>query len=212
MSDEIRSTYDKYIGKLFAPEDDVLIWIKEQINQSDMPPISVKSHDGYLLSWLMKLIAAKSVVEIGTLGGYSGTWIARALPDDGKLYTLELEEKHAQVAQAAFDKAGVSDKVEILLGNAHETIKQLSGQHPFDFVFIDAEKGGYLDYLNWAIENLRSGGIVTAHNVYRNGRVMNPTSDDDKALAAFNQAIANHPQLESLIIPLGDGMAAGMKK
>ena len=212
MSDDMRSAYDKYIGKLFAPEDDVLIWIKEQINQSDMPPISVEGHDGYLLGWLMKLVNAKTVVEIGTLGGYSGTWIARALPDGGKLYTLELEDKHAQVAQAAFDKAGVSDKVEILLGNAHETVKQLSARGPFDFVFIDAEKGGYVDYLNWAAENLRSGGIVTAHNVYRNGRVMNPTSGDDEAIAAFNQAMADHPQLDSIIIPLGDGMAAGMKK
>lgn len=212
MSDELRKRFDKYIGDLFAQEDDVLKSIRSEIEHHNMPAISVQAFDGYLLQWLMRIVGVRTAVEIGTLGGYSGTWIARALPDDGILYTLELSDKHAQVARGNFKKAGVSHKVEIIVGDAQDTMKQIANSAPFDMVFIDANKGAYLDYLRWAVDHVRPGGMVTAHNTYRDGRVMTPESDEEHIIANFNRALAEDPRLRSIIIPIGDGMAVGIRQ
>ncbi len=155
---------------------------------------------------------AKKVVEIGALAGYSGTWIARALPADGKLYTLEKSSKHAAVARSSFERAAVNSKVELLEGDAQDSLKKLASKGPFDLIFIDADKGGYPAYLAWSVENLRPGGMVAAHNAFRNGKVLAPESDDDRAMAAFNRALAAESRLESFILAIGDGMAVGIKK
>lgn len=155
---------------------------------------------------------ARRVVEIGTLAGYSGTWMARALPDDGKLYTVEKSAKHADVARRSFEHAGLEDKVEVHQGEALAILDNLSSKGPFDLVFIDADKTGYPDYLRWAVANLRSGGVVAAHNAYRSGRIFEPETDDDRGMAAFNEALAAHPELDGIIIPMGDGMAVGVKQ
>jgi caffeoyl-CoA O-methyltransferase len=152
------------------------------------------------------------VVEIGTLAGYSAIWMARALPPDGKLYTIEKSSKHAQIAQASFQRAGLDKKIELREGAASDWLPKLVGQGPFDFVFIDADKEGYPDYLNWAVENLRLGGIVTAHNAFRHGAVLAPKTNEDRGMDDFNKLIASDPRLESVILAVGDGMAAGIKK
>jgi caffeoyl-CoA O-methyltransferase len=212
IAEEMRDQLDQYVTTLFAPDDDVMQWIQSEAVRNDLPAISIRPFEGRLLQFLMKSIMAIKVVEIGTLAGYSGTWLARALPADGKLFTLEKSAKHAQVARASFERAGVTDKVVLLEGSALDNLGKLTAQGPFDFVFIDADKGGYPEYLTWTIENLRPGGMVAAHNAFRAGKILAPESDDDRAMLAFNEAIASNPRLDSYIFGVGDGMAVGLKK
>lgn len=212
MNADTRLQLDSYITGLYAQEDDTLRWIQQEADRQELPPISLKPFEGRLMQFLISLAGAKKVVEIGTLAGYSGTWMARALPPDGRLYTLERSSKHAQVAQRSFQQAGVADKVNVVEGEARESLKKLSAEGPFDLVFIDADKASYPDYLAWAIDNLRPGGVVAAHNAFRGGSILTPQSDDDHAMLAFNRAIAEHPQLDGMILAIGDGMAVGVKK
>ncbi len=210
MADK-QQTFEQYVTDLFAAEDDVLTTIQAETRRNDMPQISLAPQEGRLLQFLVKVTQAQKVVEIGTLAGYSGTWLARALPVTGKLYTLEASSKHAAVARASFERAGLSQQVELLEGPGLQSLAKLTGSGPFDLVFIDADKGSYPQYLDWAVENLRIGGIVTAHNAFRGGRVMDPQSDDDRIMHEFNQALAANKRLYSTIFAIGDGMAAGIK-
>jgi len=203
---------DQYVTDLFAREDDVLAWVKEETKRHDMPAINLRSFEGRLLQILLYALGARKVVELGTLAGYSGVWIARALPPGGKLYTLEKSSKHAEVARATFERAGVTDRVELLEGAAQDWLPKLAAKGPFDFVFIDADKGGYKSYLAWAVENLRPGGMVAAHNAFRGGGVLTPENDDDRMIQSFNAALAADSRLESTILAIGDGMAVGIKK
>ncbi len=203
---------DQYVNDLFAPDDDVLRWIRAETERNQMPPINIKPFDGRLLQILMIAIGARRAVEIGTLAGYSGVWMGRALPPDGKLYTLEKSSKHAEVARASFARAGLSAKIDLLEGSALDSLRKLAARGPFDFVFIDADKASYLDYLDWSVENLRPGGMIAAHNAFRDGKILAPQSDDDRAILAFNSTLASNPRLESTIIGVGDGMAVAVKK
>jgi caffeoyl-CoA O-methyltransferase len=208
----ISEQLDQYVNDLFAREDDVLRWIRAETERNQMPAIQVQPFDGRLLQILMIAIGARRVVEIGTLAGYSGVWMGRALPPDGKLYTLEKSSKHAEVARASFARAGLSAKIDVLEGTALDSLRKVTAHGPFDFVFIDADKASYPAYLDWSIENLRLGGIITAHNAFREGRIIAPESDDDRAMQAFNAALASNSRLESTIIGIGDGMAVAIKK
>ena len=212
MAKTIENPIDHYVSNLFAQEDETLQWIQAEADRQELPPISILPDEGRLLQFLMKSVGARKVIEIGALAGYSGVWIARALPHDGKLYSLEHSSKHAQVVRASFQRAGLSQQAEVIEGNAMQSLAKLSKEAPFDFVFIDADKTSYLEYLKWTVDNLRSGGMVAAHNALRGGKVANPQSDDDHAMAKFNQALADEPRLESTIISMGDGMAVGIKK
>jgi caffeoyl-CoA O-methyltransferase len=202
----------EYAANLSAHEDDVLRWIEAETERNEMPTINVQPFDGRLLQFLMRAVGARKVVEIGTLAGYSAVWLARALPANGKLFTLEKSGKHAQVARASFERAGLDGKVELLEGPALDSLKRLQSQAPFDFVFIDANKDGYPVYLDWAVENLRPGGMVAAHNAFRSGSVLAPESDEDRLMAEFNRAWIANARLDSLILPVGDGMAVGIRK
>jgi caffeoyl-CoA O-methyltransferase len=203
---------DQYVTDLFAREDDVLAWIKAETARHQMPAINLQPFEGRLLQFLIYAVGAQKVVEIGTLAGYSGVWIARALPPGGKLYTLEKTSKHAEVARANFERAGVADRVELLEGASRDQLPKLAARGPFDLVFIDADKGGYPSYLAWAVENLRPGGMVAAHNAFRHGQVLNPQTEEDRHIQTFNQTLADDSRLESMILAIGDGMAVGIKK
>lgn len=211
-------TYDdalsRYITDIFVHEDAALASIRMQVPERGLPEIMVSPEEAAFLQLLVAAAGARTVVEIGTLGGYSGSWIARALPPDGKLITLEVEPKHADVAREHFSLAGVADKVEIRLGDAHQILRTLSGEGPFDFVFIDAEKEGYPDYLDWALDNLRPGGVLAAHNAFRKGELIDPNSEDPRVLATrtFNRRLAETPGVLSTIFPAGDGMTLGVKQ
>jgi caffeoyl-CoA O-methyltransferase len=151
-------------------------------------------------------------VEIGTLGGYSGTWLARGLRADGRLITLELEPHHAAVARDHFAVAGVGEKVEVRVGNAHHLLPTLADEGPFDFCFIDAEKTGYDAYFDWALANVRPGGVIAAHNAFRGGALLdeNDNSHDADHMRRFNLRFAREPRLLSIVFPAGDGTLAGV--
>jgi caffeoyl-CoA O-methyltransferase len=212
MNDFLRKQMDDYASALFVQEDETLRWIQAQAEANQLPAISVRPFEGRLLQILVALVGAKTVIEIGALAGYSGTWLARALPADGKLYTLEKSAKHAAIARASFERAGVANRVELLEGDAHTSLSHLAQRAPFDMIFLDADKVSYPAYLKWAVANLRPGGLVAAHNAFRSGKVLNAQTDDDRAMDAFNRALAAEPTLDSMILAIGDGMAVGIKQ
>jgi caffeoyl-CoA O-methyltransferase len=212
MDETIREAIDQYISQLFAPEDDALRHIQAEANRNNMPEISIQPFEGRLLQFLAQMANAKRIVEIGTLAGYSAAWLARSLPADGKLITIDVSEKHANVAKANLANAKLSDKVEVRQGDAHDLLKKLSADAPFDLVFIDADKDSYPFYLEWAIENVRQGGLIAAHNALRGGKIVAPDNDMDRAMAEFNKRIAEDSRLSSFILAIGDGMAVSIKK
>lgn len=212
MDDQTLAALNRYVTDLFAAEDTVLESIQAETLRHEMPQISLAPQEGRLLQFLLRAVGARKAVEIGTLAGYSGTWLARALPEDGKLYTLEVNPKHAAVARSNFERAGLNGRIELIEGPALESLNRIEPHGPFDFVFIDANKDGYPDYLGWAVQNLRQGGIVAAHNALRGGRVAAPRSEDDLGMHNFNRMLAAESQLFSTILSVGDGMAVGIKQ
>ncbi|MEX0787596.1 MAG: O-methyltransferase [Anaerolineales bacterium] len=204
----------KYTQELFAPEDKILSQIRERSAARGLPPISVKPEEGRFLQFLAAASGASHALEIGTLGGYSGTWICRGLPAHGKLITLEKESEHAVHAREHFALADLTDRVEVRVGDAHEILDTIGGESLFGFIFIDAEKAGYPAYLDWALPHLAPGGIVAAHNAYRRGSVIDPADPETDALALrrFNLQLAAAPGLISSIFPAGDGTAFGIKR
>jgi len=215
MDEATREALSEYIHKLFGAEDSHLANIRQTTLDEGLPQINVASEEGRLLSFLIRLANAKKVVEIGTLAGYSATWIARALPEDGKLITLERDDHHADVAQSLFDKSGLAGRIEIRRGDALVSLQKLSAEGPFDAVFIDANKDGYPGYLDWAIDNVRVGGLIMAHNTLWSGRIVHPeehaNNKDLEGLMAFNQRISEDSRLLGTLIPMGDGLGAAIR-
>lgn len=206
----------EYVTQTFAAEDEVLKKIRREIPERGLPAIMIQPEEAVFLQFLVVASSATRAVEIGTLGGYSGVWIARGLPAAGKLITLEMNEQHAAVARDNFAQAGVADKVELKVGNAHELLPTMEEDGPYDFIFIDANKDGYLDYLEWALANLEPGGVVAAHNAFSfGGKLINQDAGDEsvKIMRDFNRRLAQHPQLVATIFPAGAGMAvAALRK
>jgi caffeoyl-CoA O-methyltransferase len=203
----------QYIQDLFVPKDDAQRFILADSSRQGLPPINVKPEEGRFLQFLVRACGVLKAVEIGTLGGYSGTWIARGLSNGGRLITLEKELKHAEIARQHFAAAGVLDKVDIRIGDAHQTLETLSAEAPFDFVFIDAEKTGNDAYYDWAIINVRQGGVIACHNAFRKGSVAGQGTPDEytDAMSAFNRRLADDPRLISTIFPAGDGTLVAVK-
>ena len=159
----------------------------------------------------MRARNTRKALEIGTLGGYSGIWIARGLDSGGKLITIEKEERHAQVARDNFNKAGVSALVDLRVGDAHELIRSLGNEGPFDFIFIDAEKPGYVAYVDWAVENVPLGGVIAAHNAFSGGRIFENKDEYTNTMQAFNRHVAEDKRLISTIYPAGDGTVIAVR-
>jgi caffeoyl-CoA O-methyltransferase len=203
----------QYVTDLFVPQDDILKQIRENISKEGLPAISIRPEEGRFLQFLIKAIGARKIVEIGTLGGYSGVWLARGLVPGGKLITLEKEPRHAEVAQAHFELAGLQAIVDVRVGEAKHLLEELSSERPFDFVFLDADKSAYPAYLEWALENLRVGGVVAAHNAFRGGSVVDPDNQEltTADIRLFNSRMAGEQGLISTIYPAGDGTCIGVK-
>lgn len=203
----------QYITELFALQDKVLQTIRQASMDYGLPAISVKPEEGRFLQFLVRACGAQKALEIGTLGGYSGVWIARGLPPGGKLVSLEREASRAEIARRHFAAAGLEKTVEVRVGEAHELLRDLRREAPFDFVFIDAEKSGYAAYLDWAMENIRAGGVIAAHNAFRKGSVVGLAPDDEytEIMRAFNRRVAEDERLISTIFPAGDGMVVAVK-
>jgi caffeoyl-CoA O-methyltransferase len=197
----------QYIVNTFAEEDDVLKSAVADTEKNGMPLIQVSPENGKFLQLLIKIIGAKKALELGTLGGYSSIWMARGLPDDGKLTTLEYEKKHADVAMNNFKRAGLENKIEIILGPALDSLDKMKGQK-FDFAFIDADKVNYPVYFEKILALMNQGGIITADNTLRKGEVINPNVEDEgtKAIQVFNKKVSSDPRVESLLVPISDGV------
>jgi predicted O-methyltransferase YrrM len=167
-----------------------------------LPPIAVSPPQGKLLYLLARSIGAGRILEIGTLGGFSTIWMARALPADGRLVTLELDSHHAEVARRNLDRAGVGDKVEVKVGPAMETLPTLEGQGPFDLVFIDADKANIPAYFDWSVRLGHPGTVIITDNVVRNGGLADPTATDAnvKGVQAFHEMLAGRDDVEATTI------------
>lgn len=201
MSDiPIFEAVDNFIDGLFASEDEVLIRLRQRAAEAGLPHIEVSAGQGKLLYLLAKLAGARRILEIGTLGGYSGIWLGRALPPEGELVTLELDEGHAAFARKSFNDAGLGGQTVILTGPALQNLPGLMG--PFDVVFLDANKDDYPAYFAEAARLLRPGGLLLADNVVRRGAVLDPPADDPmaKGAAEFLAALSSHPAFESIVL------------
>lgn len=216
---EMFKDVDAYIAERFIVDDPALDAATAAAKTAGLPDIAVSPVLGKYLYLLAKLISARRILEIGTLGGYSTTWLARALPEDGSVVTLEYEPKHAGVARANLDRAAVGPWVEIVVGDAVASLSELNerGEPPFDMVFIDADKENYVNYLEWSIELTRPGGLIIADNVVRNGRVLDPGSSDSmvQGVQAFNDALATNNRVEAIVTQMvgdkgHDGVAVAM--
>ncbi len=176
-----------------------------QANQNaDLPPIDVTPLQGKFLELLVRATGARRVLEIGTLGGYSTLWLTRALPPDGLVVTLELEPRHAEVAKRNLEAAGLADRVELRIGPAAETLAALVKERaaPFDFIFIDADKSGYPEYLQWSMKLSRPGTLIIADNVVRDGKVIEPESPDPniQGVHRFTELAAAEPRLSTTVL------------
>lgn len=197
-----------YVDRIHAGHDAALQRAFDAPGKSDMPQIQVGASEGKLLTLLLRLIDARKVVEVGTLAGYSALRIARGLAAGGKLWSLELEPHHAQVARANLSAAGVADRVEVLVGSALESLETLASAGPFDAVFVDADKSGYLDYARWAHAHLRPGGLLIADNAYLFGQLMADTPNAAR-MREFHEFVA--ASFDSVCVPTPDGMVVGLR-
>lgn len=206
IDDQLLERIDTYVETLFAAQDQGLLQGLKAAESAGLPGINVSPSQGKLMYLLAKIAGARRVLEIGTLGGYSTTWFARALPANGKVITLEISSRNAEVARANFERTGVADQVEIRLGAAADSLKKMiaSKEEPFDLVFIDADKPGYVEYLHLTLQLSHPGTVILADNLLRNGLVLEdrPSDENASAVKAFNEAIAAHPQLESIVLPI----------
>jgi len=197
---------DNYIEGLYSTNDEALDAALKSSEENGLPPINVSANEGRLLYMLAKLSGAKKILEIGTLGGYSTIWLARALPEGGSLLSLEYSSKHAEVARANIERAGLADQVEVRVGAGLDLLPKIAsnGEGPFDLFFIDADKENYPGYLDWAIKLSHPGSVILSDNLIRNGAVIAPTSDDTAAsvIAKYNRTLATNPRLESVILPI----------
>jgi predicted O-methyltransferase YrrM len=176
MDEDLWQRVDDYIGDHVGVHDDALDGALARSNDAGLPSIAVSPPQGKLLNILATTIGARRILEIGTLGGYSTIWLARALPSDGRLITCEYSEKHAKVAQSNLEHAGLADRVDIRVGAAMDTLPTLSG--PFDLSFIDADKEHNPDYFSWAVTLSRPGALVIVDNTVRDGRIVDADNND----------------------------------
>lgn len=221
MPDDLYLRIDRYLDGLFVGDDAELSAALRAADAAGMPQIQVSAALGKLLYLLARLCGARRILEFGTLAGYSSIWLARALPSDGKLVTLEFDAKHAQVARTSIARAGLSTRVEVLEGAALETLPLLAARNeaPFDMIFIDADKINYPAYLDWSVRLARPGALIVADNVVRAGAVLNPPPGDDSARGAraFNHQLADDARLEAVVLQIvgskgHDGIAVARVK
>jgi caffeoyl-CoA O-methyltransferase len=205
-----------YLDGMYAPETPGMRDANDAARAAGLPQIQVGPNDGRIVEILLRLVGARKVVEIGTLAGYSAQWIARALPADGRLWTIERDPKHAEVARGALARAGLADRVTVLNGPAREQLATIESEGPFDAVFIDADKEGYPDYARWALRTLRPGGLVIGDNVYLFGYLAGREPDERtnaeaiRAMREFHELLA--AECDGVVLPTPDGLSVAIKR
>jgi predicted O-methyltransferase YrrM len=204
MAQDQWTAVDHYINDLFVPPDAALDAALQASDEAGLPAINVAPNQGKLLHILALSCGARSILEIGTLGGYSTIWLARALPVGGRMITLEADPKHAEVARANLARAGLADVVNVRLGEALDTLPQLAaaGLGPFDLVFLDADKQNTPAYFEWALKLTRRGGLIIADNVVRNGAVLDAASENPsvQGVRRLNAMLAAEPRVTATVI------------
>lgn len=203
----------RYVTELFAPEDPTLAAIRARHAELELPPIHISPDEGKLLHVLLRAVGAATVLEIGSLAGYSGVWLARALPPPphGRLTTIENDPQHAALARRAFAEAGVADRVRLIEGAALELLPTLAPG--FDAVFVDADKEPLAQYFEWSVRLLRPGGLLLCDNAFYHGAVVD---DGDRSRAtegvrAFNRLAATDPRVICAVAPIRDGLVIGVR-
>jgi predicted O-methyltransferase YrrM len=199
------SDVDEYlVRKLVKPDDEALDEALTESDRGGLPAINVSPCHGKLLNLIARMIGARRILEIGTLGGYSSIWLARALPPTGRLITLEFSPKHADIARINIARAGLQDRVDIRVGRALDTLPVIAAEspEPFDLVFMDADKESNRDYLQWAIKLSRPGTVIITDNVVREGRVTDPENRDPTVTGTrrFLDALADERRLSATAI------------
>jgi predicted O-methyltransferase YrrM len=204
MNQDQWTAVDRYISNALMPADPVLEAALQASAEAGLPAINVSPPQGKLLHLLARIHGARSILEIGTLGGYSTIWLARALPVGGRVITLELDPKHAEVARANFARAGLANAIELRLGRALDTLPQLAaeGRGPFDLIFIDADKVSIPDYFAWALKLSRRGTVIVVDNVVRKGAVIDADSSDPsvQGVRRLNQMLAAEPRVSATTV------------
>lgn len=200
---DVWTEVDQYYEKKLLPHDASLEAVLQVNVEAGLPAHDVSPAQGKLLYLLAKIKGAQNVLEIGTLGGYSTIWLARALPDTGKVITLEADPNHANVAKQNFQRAGCAGKIEVLVGNALDTLPVIKQKgHSFDLIFIDADKQNNPNYLQWALSLANSGALIFADNIVRNGEVADQQSTDDRVrgIHQFADLLEQEPRIESTAV------------
>jgi predicted O-methyltransferase YrrM len=204
VDESLWTAVDRYITDMLAPGDPALKAALEASAKAGLPEIQVAPNQGKLLHMLARVQGAREILEIGTLGGYSTIWLARALPKDGRLITLEADPKHAEVAQGNIARAGLAGIVDLRLGPALDTLPKIAAERrgPFDLIFIDADKPSIPDYFTWALKLSRPGSLILVDNVVRGGAVIEPRSEDAsvQGVRKFFAMLAAEPRVTSTAI------------
>jgi predicted O-methyltransferase YrrM len=208
---------ERYLQEVFGREDDVLRGLREAAAREGLPDISVSADVGRLLSLLVKTTGARNAIELGTLGGYSGLWIARALRPDGRLVTVDVDARRSAFARGWFEKAGVSTRVETVTGPALEVLPGVLksiGSAGVDVAFFDAVKTEYIDYFRAVRDAINAGGLLIADNALGSNQwwIDTPESADQRAVDAFNRAVASDPDFETACVPIRQGVLIARRK
>lgn len=205
---------DAYIETLFVPADPILTANIENANAAGLPAINITANQGKFLYLLARIAGARRILEVGTLGAYSTTWLGRALPSDGSLITLEYSAHHADTARKNLAAAGLDQIATVIVGDAAASLAEMisAGVAPFDFIFLDADKTGYVKYLELALQLSHPGTVIVADNTIRNGAVLDgcATEDYDHGARHYNAVAAAHPRLESIALPMLKDKIDGM--
>jgi predicted O-methyltransferase YrrM len=204
MEEQVFAEVDRFIGETIVEEDEALAGAVEAAEAAGLPSIQVSPPQGKLLALLVRLLGARRILEFGTLGGYSAILMARALPQNGHLITLEASPEYAEVARRSIERAGVGERVEVRVGPALESLPVLEQEEvgPFDLVFIDADKVNTPDYFTWALDHTRLGGLIIADNVVRKGTLADAGDPDEatKAQRRLHQMLAAEPRVDATTI------------
>ncbi len=204
--------YD-YILEHFSAEDDFLRTLNEEAQAAGIPAIHIAPDQLAFLQVMLKTMGARYVLEIGSLAGYSTIGMARALPEGGKVVAFELSAENAAFIRRKAEEAGVADKIEVHIGDAKKILAGYAPDHQFDFVFIDADKSGYTTYLEQTVPLLRIGGLIAGDNALAWGQIADEDAEgnDVRGMQRFNKALVARLELQVTMVPIGDGMAMGVK-
>jgi predicted O-methyltransferase YrrM len=201
---DVWTAVDSYFGDLLIARDEKLDAALAANRKAGLPAIDVSRLQGKFLELLVRISGARRILEIGTLGGYSTIWLARGLPEGGRIVTLEFDPHHAEVARANLEHAGVLDRVDLRVGRAIDTLPKLenTADSPFDLIFIDADKESYPEYLDWALRLSRVGTVIVADNVVREGKVVEADCDDERVqgVRRFTERLAAEPRLSATVL------------